>query len=146
MVMLLFLLSGTLSCQQDGQEKYDNSLLQQIAEDPDYDQWREVCDERAYHVARGAFDYEKLTEILERNPAKNTCEIDKGIFSAIRGGVLYQEIDCKMVTLLRKLETKYSLSVMSDDQLDEIRNLYRSAHPEREAELRDKIIQLKTNK
>jgi hypothetical protein len=123
--LVIFLLSCT------GQDiKKDNISLEVIIEDSLYIKLREQNKISIKNHLKRIYDFKKIDKVFERNNVySNSCDWDLGELKNDVGVKAYFEIDCKIVTLINQLKTKYSfLNEPNNTYFVEMGNLYKKKH------------------
>ena len=82
-----------------------NQFLETIARNPAYKAYKEASREIQLNIALGSFDLHALTDVGVKYPQYQTaCDMPKEIFTGIKGGFLYQELECKLTKVAENLK------------------------------------------
>ena len=106
--LLAFLFAvAMVSCQDQQNVDSDttNQFLENIAKHPSYKAYTTVKREVQLNVTLGNFDMRSLLQLAEENPQYQTaCDVPKDKLTGIKGGLLHQELECKLHTLGENLK------------------------------------------
>ena len=106
--LLAFLFAVVMvSCQDQQNMDSDttNQLLETIAKHPSYKAYITVSREVQLNIALGNFDTRSLLQLAEENPQYQTaCDVPKEKLVGIKGGLLHQELECKLTMLSENLK------------------------------------------
>lgn len=128
MFLTMLFIPIMLSCQSNKQDTR-HVLLQRIARDSIYVAYQETITENAYCIATGKYDLSGIKALYDKYPEiANACGFHKIDLEPIKGGILYQEIHCKLVNLAEHLNAKFQFYKLPIDDLQEIQELYKRAH------------------
>lgn len=113
-----------LSCQNKKQDTR-RIFLEKIAQDSNYVVYQQAISENAYWIGVGKYDLVGIRALYDKYPGvENACGFNNFDLEQVKGGVLYQEIHCKISHLAEHLNTKFQFYKLSLEDLQEIEALY----------------------
>ncbi len=107
------------------------ALLKTIANDPAYVKRYQNFQTQKANVAFHKYDMVAIGEVLEMNRGRvnSICEIPTSDFTAVKGGELYQSIQCESFNLLQEYLNRYpEMRTFSENDLDRIDVICKSIH------------------
>lgn len=151
-IPLLLLL--TSSCQDAPPDK--NELLKSIASDELYIEYQKIFDQHKINIGIGIYDMGAIKNFVDNKPSGkykkfSLCDESSNqfLYSSIKGGSIYANMQCEMMNVQKKLTMKYPdyPQKMELDDLNQIQSIYRenigNKYPASEAIITHKMNQNK---
>lgn len=129
--LILILAVGTctycISCSQAEEETEAQTMIERIAADETYAQYRKAVYAQAYHINLGMYDLDAIGAFIRKHDVQNMCDdLPMDELKEIDGGPLYQKSMCTINTAAKDLEQQFpDFWSLSEDVRLKIREEYR---------------------
>lgn len=123
----ILLLSCTTS-PVDVRESDHEARLKMITSDPLFIQLQKVDEQQAYNIATHKYDIKGIID-FRQSQGVSICDIDKAALSQIKGGLVYQEIECNGNKIRNDFFIKYEddLAQLSENDFMTMTEMYKES-------------------